>query len=256
MGLRTLAGIALALSGLTTLAAGPALADCDSDMALYDSIRQQFNALPACANSGAEQAVKLGLMQQGLEVTRRFEASCPNVSAYTPSATFQSWIDGFNSENKETCATLEMMEGLDEDLQDFQDAAAALAEEHRKEAERYSDKAKLYRMFADGLGKVEPLKAAGDAASLRKAAGILRDMARAAGEAGEDMMRQSFEQQAADAEKEAANKSNKPAARADKESCKRVASHVEALRKNAETDPAIAGQVAALDAQLKQLGCQ
>lgn len=254
MRLREVVGLFLGLAGW--VAASPAWADCDSDLALYRSIREQFNGLPACASSGAEQAVRLALLRQGLEVTRRFDARCPDIKAYTPAATFQTWIDGFELSNKETCAALEMTERVGKALKRFQDEADAAIAEHQKRAEDASKKAKLYSTFADGLGKVDQLKASGDPGSLKKAAGILRDLARIAGEAGEDGMRRKFETQAADAEKLAVGQAGKTAKPGDKSSCQRVRAHVQELMARAKVDMSIAGQVKELEASLRQMGCR
>lgn len=88
--------------------------------AFQDSIAGQYNALagrPAC-DSGSQQAVILGLLQQSVEVTARLE-SCETATITTTVAELNSMIANIGSSTAESCGVIRAGEQMDQNLGDF-----------------------------------------------------------------------------------------------------------------------------------------
>jgi hypothetical protein len=144
----------------------PALADCQSDLQLQHDLVDQYNNLasaPAC-DSGAQQAVMIGLLQQDIEVTTRLQ-SCRDVRGGTSVAKLRSLLGSYAADTKAHCRMIDAYGQLDRDLEELQDAFAHERQRVQEEGRQLEEmRAKLEEQIrqldeAEARKKTEKLKA-------------------------------------------------------------------------------------------------
>jgi hypothetical protein len=107
-----------------------ALADCKTDLRLYNDLVRQFNTL-GCPQNAAERAVEVGLLQQQIEIARRLQ-KCPNVTGGTPIRTLEYWA---SQPGEELCKWVQKQTKWADEIEEAAKAAIARLENNQKKLE-------------------------------------------------------------------------------------------------------------------------